>query len=96
MKITVVGAGIAGLSCAYRLAQSSAHVTLFEAGNYFGGHSNTVDVTLDGCTFGVDTGFLVFNDRTSPNLIKLFAELGVETAPSDMSFSVRLPRANSV
>lgn len=94
MKIAVVGAGIAGLSCAYRLVQAGADVTLFEAGKYFGGHSNTVDISLDGHTFGVDTGFLVFNDRTYPQLIALFAELGVETAPSDMSFSVRLPRAN--
>ncbi|WP_426173419.1 NAD(P)/FAD-dependent oxidoreductase [Massilia sp. TWR1-2-2] len=91
MKIAVIGAGIAGLSCAYRLAQASADVTLLEAGNYFGGHSNTVDVTLDGASFGVDTGFLVFNDRTYPNLIKLFDELGVDTAPSEMSFSVKLP-----
>ena len=91
MKIAVIGAGISGLSCAYRLVQGGAEVTLFESGNYFGGHSNTVDVTLDGQTFGVDTGFLVFNDRTYPNLIALFAELGVETAPSDMSFSVKLP-----
>lgn len=66
-------------------------MSLYEAGAYFGGHSNTVDVTLDGATFGVDTGFLVFNDRTYPNLIALFAELGVDTAPSDMSFSVKLP-----
>ena len=93
MKIAVVGAGISGLSCAYRLAQASADVTLFEAGNYFGGHSNTVDVALDGFEFGVDTGFLVFNDRTYPNLIALFAELGVETAASEMSFSVKLPLA---
>ena len=91
MKIAVVGAGISGLSCAYRLVQGGADVTLYEAGAYFGGHSNTVDVTLDGATFGVDTGFLVFNERTYPNLIALFAELGVETAPSDMSFSVKLP-----
>ena len=91
MKIAVVGAGISGLSCTYRLVQGGADVTLYEAGAYFGGHSNTVDVTLDGSTFGVDTGFLVFNDRTYPNLIALFAELGVETAPSDMSFSVKLP-----
>jgi len=91
MKIAVVGAGIAGLSCAYRLVQAGAEVSLYEAGAWFGGHSNTVDVTLDGKTFGVDTGFLVFNDRTYPNLIALFAELGVETAPSDMSFSVKLP-----
>ncbi len=93
MKIAVVGAGISGLSCAYRLAQASADVTLFEAGDYFGGHSNTVDVTVDGQRFGVDTGFLVFNDRTYPNLVKLFDELDVETAPSEMSFSVRLPLA---
>ncbi len=91
MKIAVVGAGISGLSCAYRLVQGGADVTLYEAGAYFGGHSNTVDVTLDGATFGVDTGFLVFNERTYPNLIALFAELGVDTAPSDMSFSVKLP-----
>ncbi|MEJ7807038.1 MAG: FAD-dependent oxidoreductase, partial [Telluria sp.] len=91
MKIAVIGAGISGLSCAYRLVQGGAEVTLYEAGSYFGGHSNTVDVTLDGATYGVDTGFLVFNDRTYPNLIALFAELGVETAPTDMSFSVKLP-----
>ncbi|MDQ1813650.1 FAD-dependent oxidoreductase [Massilia sp. CCM 9210] len=91
MKIAVIGAGISGLSCAYRLVQGGADVTLYEAGAYFGGHSNTVDVTLDGITHGVDTGFLVFNERTYPNLIALFAELGVETAPSDMSFSVKLP-----
>ena len=92
MKIAVVGAGIAGLSCAYRLAQARADVTLFEAGSYFGGHSNTVDVTLDGTTFGVDTGFLVYNERTYPSLVELFGELGVATAPSAMSFSVKLPR----
>lgn len=91
MKIAVIGAGISGLSCAYRLVQGGADVTLYEAGAYFGGHSNTVDVTLDGITHGVDTGFLVFNERTYPNLIALFAELGVATAPSDMSFSVKLP-----
>ncbi|MES2323151.1 MAG: FAD-dependent oxidoreductase [Pseudomonadota bacterium] len=91
MKIAVIGAGISGLSCAYRLVQGGAEVTLFEAGTYFGGHSNTVDVTLDGHHFGVDTGFLVFNERTYPQLISLFGELGVDTAPSDMSFSVRLP-----
>lgn len=91
MKVAVVGAGISGLSCAYRLVQAGAEVSLYEAGAYFGGHSNTVDVTLDGQTFGVDTGFLVFNERTYPNLIALFAELEVDTAPSDMSFSVKLP-----
>ncbi len=91
MKIAVVGAGISGLACAYRLVQGGADVTLYEAGAYYGGHSNTVDISLDGMRFGVDTGFLVFNERTYPNLIALFAELKVDTAASDMSFSVKLP-----
>jgi uncharacterized protein len=89
-RVAVVGSGIAGLSVAHGLA-SQARVTLFESGAYFGGHTNTVDVTLDGVTHGVDTGFLVLNERTYPNLLRLFAELGVELAPSDMSFSVQVP-----
>jgi predicted NAD/FAD-binding protein len=91
-RVAVVGSGIAGLAVAYTLVRDAEHpaqVTLFEAGSHFGGHANTVDVTLDGITHGVDTGFLVFNERTYPNLIRLFAELGVETARSDMSFSVQ-------
>lgn len=87
-RVAVVGSGISGLAAAYRLA-GEAQVTLFEAGSYFGGHTHTVDVRLDGVTHGVDTGFLVFNDRTYPNLIRLFEELQVDTAPSDMSFSVQ-------
>lgn len=89
-RVAVVGSGIAGLATAYRLA-GQAHVTLFEAGAHFGGHTNTVDVTLDGVTHGVDTGFLVFNHRTYPNLVRLFDELQVRTSPSDMSFSVQVP-----
>ena len=89
-RIAVVGSGISGLSVAYTLAPV-AKVTLFEAGDYFGGHTHTVDVTLDGTTHGVDTGFLVYNERTYPNLIRLFAELGVQTAATDMSFSVQVP-----
>jgi predicted NAD/FAD-binding protein len=92
MKVAVVGAGIAGLSCAYELSRQGSPVeaTLFEAQDYFGGHTNTVDVALDGVTHGVDTGFLVFNERTYPNLLKLFAELEVPSVASDMSFSVML------
>lgn len=91
-RVAVIGSGISGLSTAYTLSPS-AKVTLFEAGDYFGGHTHTVDVTLEGITHGVDTGFLVFNERTYPNLIRLFAELGVETSLSDMSFSVKSPGA---
>ncbi|HEY6132413.1 MAG TPA: FAD-dependent oxidoreductase [Rubrivivax sp.] len=87
-RIAVVGSGIAGLSAAWSLADE-AEVTLFEGGSHFGGHTNTVDVEIGGVRHGVDTGFLVFNERTYPNLIRLFAELGVDTAPSEMSFSVQ-------
>lgn len=91
-RVAVVGSGIAGLAAAHRLGRQ-ARVTLFEAGNHFGGHAHTVDVTLDGVTHGVDTGFLVFNERTYPGLLRLFAELEVEVAASDMSFSVQVPGA---
>ena len=91
IKVAIVGSGISGLACAYRLAQSGHSVTLFEANDYFGGHTHTVDVKLDGITHGVDTGFLVFNHKTYPNLVKLFDELDVRTVATDMSFSVKLP-----
>lgn len=92
-RIAVVGAGIAGLSAAWLLSRSH-DVTLFEANDYPGGHSHTVDVTLDGMTAPVDTGFLVFNDRTYPNLIALFDHLGIASCASDMSFSVRIAAEN--
>ena len=88
-KIAVIGAGISGLASAWLLARRH-EVVLYEANRYPGGHTNTVDATVDGITHAVDTGFLVFNDRTYPNLVKLFAHLGVEAADSDMSFSVRI------
>ncbi|GAB4401616.1 MAG: FAD-dependent oxidoreductase [Rhodoferax sp.] len=94
MKIAIVGSGISGLAVAYAL-RGRAQLTLFEAGDYFGGHTHTVDVTLPSPegerTHGVDTGFLVFNERTYPRLIALLAELGVPTARTDMSFSAQIP-----
>lgn len=89
MKIAVVGSGISGLSAAWLLAKRD-HVTLFEADSRLGGHTNSIDVTLEGQTWPVDTGFLVHNDRTYPNLIKLFALLGVEIHPSEMSFALSM------
>ena len=89
-SVAVIGSGSSGLSVAHGLA-GQAHVSLFEAGSYFGGHTHTVDVTLDGITHGVDTGFLVLNERTYPQLQRLLRELGVPIAKSDMSFSVQVP-----
>ena len=94
MKVAIVGSGIAGLGAAHTL-RGNAEITLLEAGDYFGGHTHTVDIQLPTpsgvVTHGIDTGFLVFNERTYPQLIALFAELGVPTAKSDMSFSVQAP-----
>ncbi len=93
MKIAVIGSGISGMSAAWLLS-SQHEITLFEANSRLGGHTNTVDVTLDGITHPVDTGFLVFNDRTYPNLIALFEALGVRSTESDMSFSVQIENKN--
>ena len=91
MHIAVVGAGISGLSAAHFLARAHT-VTLFEAASRLGGHAHTHDVEFGGRRFHVDTGFMVFNDRTYPHFVRLLAELGVESRASDMSFSVRCRR----
>lgn len=96
-RVAVVGAGVAGLAAAWSLSRTPGlSVTLLERESRFGGHAHTVDVTLPGAhgqpvTHGVDTGFLVYNERTYPRLIELFETLAVATAPSDMSFSVQAP-----
>ncbi|GAB1234375.1 NAD(P)/FAD-dependent oxidoreductase [Ferrigenium sp. UT5] len=93
LQIAVIGSGISGLAAAYRLGQAGHAVTLFEAESYFGGHTHTFDVSLEGLRYGVDTGFLVFNHKTYPNLVQLFQELNVDTVATEMSFSVKLPLA---
>ncbi len=88
MKIAVIGTGIAGMVAAHKLHR--AHdLTVFEAGNYVGGHTATIPVEENGRTLPVDTGFIVYNEWTYPNFCALLSELGVATKPSDMSFSVR-------
>ena len=88
MRIAVIGTGISGLAVAH-LLHADHDVTIFEANDYVGGHSHTVDVSINGHNFAVDTGFIVFNERTYPNLVKLLKRLGVAWKPSIMSFSVR-------
>jgi predicted NAD/FAD-binding protein len=91
MKIAIVGAGIAGNTAAYRLRREH-EITVFEAADYVGGHTHTVDVAVGGQHLAVDTGFIVFNDRTYPQFSALLAELGVESQATSMSFSVSCER----
>ena len=88
MRIAIVGSGISGLSCAY-LLKSKHEVTLFEAGSKAGGHVNTVTTKGNSGTFKVDTGFIVFNEANYPNFVHLLDQLGVQSQPTRMGFSVR-------
>ncbi len=87
MRIAIVGSGVSGLVCAHLLNQRH-DVTLYESEARAGGHAHTVDVAIDGVAHAIDTGFIVYNERNYPILTGLFAELGVATRPSDMSFAV--------
>lgn len=92
MRVAIIGSGISGLSCAWKLA-TRAEVHLYEAGPMPGGHTATVDVELAGKRWAIDTGFIVYNDRTYPRFLALLAELGLESQPTEMSFSVRNQRS---
>lgn len=91
MRIAIIGSGIAGLTAAWRLAPQH-EVTLFEAGDYAGGHTATIDVAWQGRDYAIDTGFIVFNDWTYPNFIHLIEQLGVAWQDSNMSFSLSCER----
>ncbi|WP_416770532.1 NAD(P)/FAD-dependent oxidoreductase [Pseudomonas sp. RHF3.3-3] len=90
MKIALIGSGISGLTCAYLLNRQHS-ITLFEAAEWIGGHTHTVEVTVNGQRHAIDTGFIVFNDWTYPNFIRLLGQLGVGHKPTEMSFSVHDP-----
>lgn len=87
MKIAIIGSGISGLTAAYLLNRQH-DISVFEASDWVGGHTHTVDVQVDGRHFAIDTGFIVFNDWTYPNFIELLNQLGVTYQPTEMSFSV--------
>ncbi|PPD02032.1 MAG: FAD-dependent oxidoreductase [Methylotenera sp.] len=88
MKIAIIGSGIAGNTIAHYL-HAKHDITVFEAESHIGGHTHTHQVQHEGKTVNVDTGFIVFNDRTYPHFINLLNELNVAWQPSSMSFSVR-------
>ena len=91
-RIAVVGSGISGLVAAYRLRES-CDVSVYEAGDYIGGHTHTIDVEQAGKRYAVDTGFIVYNEKNYPHFTRLLNELGVQTQPTEMSFSVQCQRS---
>jgi predicted NAD/FAD-binding protein len=93
MKIAIVGSGISGLIAAYMLYKDF-DIHLFESNNYIGGHTHTIDVDREHGNYKVDTGFIVFNETTYPNFCKILDRLGVQSQPTQMTFSVRCSRTN--
>lgn len=87
-KIAIIGSGISGLTCAH-LLHEKYDISVFEAGNYIGGHTATQDILYQGKKWRLDTGFIVFNDRTYPNFEKLMAKIGMDRVATEMSFSVK-------
>ncbi|MEM7434910.1 MAG: FAD-dependent oxidoreductase [Myxococcota bacterium] len=88
MRVAVIGTGISGMVAAWMLERDH-EVTVYEASSWVGGHTNTVDIQVDGRRYAIDTGFIVHNTRTYPNLVRIFDHLGVSTRATDMSFSVK-------
>lgn len=86
-NIAIIGSGISGQTCGYLLSQKY-NITLFEKNDYLGGHTATVDIDVGSNKIAVDTGFIVFNDRTYPNFIKMMQQINIEPKPTEMSFSV--------
>jgi predicted NAD/FAD-binding protein len=86
-KIAIIGSGVSGLTCAYLLAKKY-EVTVFEKNNYIGGHTATVDIDYNGEQHAIDTGFIVCNNKTYPNFLKLLSQIGVNHQDAEMSFSV--------
>jgi predicted NAD/FAD-binding protein len=87
-RIAVIGSGVSGLVAARELHRAGHDVSVFEAGDHAGGHTNTITVEGDAGEWEVDTGFIVLNDRNYPNFERLLSDLGVTTQPANMSFSV--------
>lgn len=92
MRIAIIGSGISGLYAAWKLGRDH-DITVFEANDHLGGHTNTRDVDWEGQQYAIDTGFIVFNDWTYPNFNAMLRELGVAWQPSNMSFSLRCERS---
>lgn len=92
-KIAIIGSGISGLACGYFLSEHH-QLKLYEKNNYFGGHSNTANIDYNGKSINVDTGFIVFNYQTYPNLVKFFELLNIAVEKSNMSFAVKIADKN--
>ena len=86
-RVAIVGSGISGLTAAYRL-QPQVEIDVFEQNDWIGGHTHTVNISLNGISYAVDTGFIVLNEWTYPRFLNLLSEIGLAHLDTDMSFSV--------
>jgi predicted NAD/FAD-binding protein len=93
MKVAIIGSGISGLTAAY-LLHKEHDITVFEANDYVGGHTHTHEIKLNDKSWNVDSGFIVYNEKTYPNFIRLLQKLKVEVRKTSMGFSVKAPAKN--